>query len=39
MDFFKSSEVENKDTGSGKNVFSDAFVDKMSDDSKSTRSL
>ena len=39
MDFFKSSEVENKDTGSGKNVFSDAFVDKMSDDFKKAQEV
>ena len=39
MDFFKSSEVENKDTSSGKNVFSDAFVDKMSDDFKKAQEV
>ena len=39
MDFFKSSEVENKDTGSGKNVFSDAFVDKMNDDFKEAQEV
>jgi hypothetical protein len=39
MDFFKSSEVENKDTGSGKNVFSDAFVDKMNDDFKKAQEV
>lgn len=37
MDFFKRSEVENKDTGSGKNVFSDAFVDKMNYDFKEAK--
>ena len=39
MDFFKSSEVENKDKGSGKNVFSDAFVDKMNDDFKEAQEV
>ena len=39
MDFFKSSEVENKDTSTGKNVFSDAFVDKMSDDFKKAQEV
>ena len=39
MDFFKSSEVENKDTDSGKNVFSDAFVDKMNDDFKEAQEV
>ena len=39
MDFFKSSEIENKDTGSGKNVFSNAFVDKMNDDFKEAQEV
>lgn len=39
MDFFKSSEVENKNTGSGKNVFSDAFVDKMNNDFKEAQEV
>lgn len=32
MDIFKNNEVDNKETVSGKKVFSDAFVDKLNED-------
>lgn len=32
MDFFKNTEIENKDNVSEKKIFSDTFIDKMNDD-------
>ena len=32
MDFFKNKEIDNKETSSGKETFSDTFIDKLNDD-------